>query len=103
VFGNVLFCLFGRACALVIRGGLREIHAKLDERRSKTYFLPQAMQFFPMMEQIMDNAGNLYGTTAQGGSAGFGPVLKLNPTGSSVRFGNRAVNNSCLDRAVKES
>jgi uncharacterized repeat protein (TIGR03803 family) len=28
----------------------------------------------------MDSADNLYGTTARGGSAGFGTVFELNPT-----------------------
>jgi len=30
---------------------------------------------------IRDSAGNLYGTTSKGGSAGFGTVYKLDPTG----------------------
>ena len=33
----------------------------------------------PFAGVIFDNAGNLYGTTAQGGSAGFGTVYELSP------------------------
>src|SRR5271170_3493006 len=30
----------------------------------------------------MDRAGNLYGTTSQGGTGGFGVVFRLSPAGS---------------------
>ena len=36
---------------------------------------------FPMGGVIRDAAGNLYGTTVAGGSAGFGTVFKLTPSG----------------------
>jgi len=36
----------------------------------------------PLSTVIMDQAGNLYGTTSGGGSAGFGAVYELSPAGS---------------------
>jgi uncharacterized repeat protein (TIGR03803 family) len=36
----------------------------------------------PLSTVIVDQAGNLYGTTSAGGSAGFGAVYQLSPTGS---------------------
>lgn len=37
---------------------------------------------FPQAGLLMDSAGNLYGTTISGGSAGVGTVFKLNPSTS---------------------
>lgn len=37
---------------------------------------------------IMDSAGNLYGTTAYGGSSGWGTVYKLDPTGHETILHN---------------
>jgi uncharacterized repeat protein (TIGR03803 family) len=36
---------------------------------------------YPSSALIVDSAGNLYGTTSAGGSAGFGTVFKLTPNG----------------------
>ncbi len=36
----------------------------------------------PESRLIMDNKGNLYGTTAEGGTSGFGTVFELSPDGS---------------------
>ncbi|HLX85879.1 MAG TPA: choice-of-anchor tandem repeat GloVer-containing protein [Terriglobales bacterium] len=38
---------------------------------------------FPMSPVIFDGAGNLYGTTDQGGTDGFGVVYELTPQGTS--------------------
>jgi uncharacterized repeat protein (TIGR03803 family) len=38
----------------------------------------------PAAGLIMDSAGNLYGTTAEGGSAGGGAAFKLNPSGNEA-------------------
>src|SRR5690348_12624638 len=37
---------------------------------------------------VMDSAGNLYGTTAFGGSTGWGTVYKLDPTGQETLLHN---------------
>jgi uncharacterized repeat protein (TIGR03803 family) len=39
---------------------------------------------FPYASLIRDAAGNLYGTTTQGGASGYGTVFKLDPTGSET-------------------
>jgi len=41
---------------------------------------------FPVSGLIFDNAGNLYGATATGGSGGGGTVFQLSPNGSSWNF-----------------
>jgi uncharacterized repeat protein (TIGR03803 family) len=43
--------------------------------------------FFPQGSLIFDAAGNLYGTTATGGAAGFGTVFELSPTASGLWTG----------------
>jgi uncharacterized repeat protein (TIGR03803 family) len=57
---------------------------------------------------IMDSAGNLYGTTSAGGSADFGTVFKLDPSGNetvlhsftgSPNDGVRPVSGLIMDRA----
>src|ERR1700694_4213593 len=37
---------------------------------------------------LQDRAGNLYGTTADGGTSGFGVVFKLSPTGKETVLHN---------------
>lgn len=39
---------------------------------------------YPMADLIMDHKGNLYGTTSQGGSSGWGTVFKLDPSGTET-------------------
>jgi uncharacterized repeat protein (TIGR03803 family) len=45
-------------------------------------FAPDGVDgFFPFGGLVMDKAGNLYGTTLQGGAKNFGTVFKLTPAG----------------------
>jgi uncharacterized repeat protein (TIGR03803 family) len=43
---------------------------------------------FPVSTLVRDSAGNLYGTTAQGGSAGAGVVFKVDPSGNETVLHN---------------
>ena len=38
--------------------------------------------YFPLANLVFDGAGNLYGTTQEGGSEGFGTVFEMTPNGS---------------------
>jgi uncharacterized repeat protein (TIGR03803 family) len=44
-------------------------------------FMGGADGYYPYAGVIQDSAGNLYGTTISGGTAGWGTVYKLDPTG----------------------
>jgi len=49
---------------------------------------------FPLSSLVRDAAGNLYGTTTQGGSHGFGTVFKVDATGAeSVLYSFSGINN----------
>jgi uncharacterized repeat protein (TIGR03803 family) len=50
------------------------------EQPMYTFSGPDGAQ--PFAGVIFDNAGNLYGTTAQGGAYGYGTVYELSPTGN---------------------
>ena len=43
---------------------------------------------FPLSNVVRDNAGNLYGTTTQGGSSGAGVVFKVDPSGTETVLHN---------------
>jgi len=43
---------------------------------------------FPVSPLVRDNAGNLYGTTVQGGSVGAGVVFKVDPSGNETVLHN---------------
>jgi uncharacterized repeat protein (TIGR03803 family) len=43
---------------------------------------------YPLTEVVLDSAGNLYGTTTSGGSAGRGDVYKLDPSGNETVLHN---------------
>jgi uncharacterized repeat protein (TIGR03803 family) len=43
---------------------------------------------FPVAPLVRDNSGNLYGTTAQGGSVGAGVVFKVDPSGNETVLHN---------------
>jgi uncharacterized repeat protein (TIGR03803 family) len=43
---------------------------------------------FPLSAVVRDNAGNLYGTTTQGGSSGAGVVFKVDPNGTETVLHN---------------
>jgi uncharacterized repeat protein (TIGR03803 family) len=58
---------------------------KIDTKGIETvmhYFSGSAEGAFPFSRLIRDSAGNFYGTTSGGGTAGFGTVYKMSPDGT---------------------
>jgi uncharacterized repeat protein (TIGR03803 family) len=55
--------------------------------------------YYPSSGVILDSAGNLYGTTSEGGPAYGGLVYKLNPAGNETVLYNFCSLNNCADGA----
>jgi uncharacterized repeat protein (TIGR03803 family) len=57
----------------------------------------------PWVGLAMDRAGNLYGSTFQGGATDDGPVFKLAPNGSATVLHSFCQEQNCKDGAWPES
>jgi uncharacterized repeat protein (TIGR03803 family) len=68
-------------------GGVYKVDAKGNETMLYS-FTGGADGAYPISTLVRDNAGNLYGTTTQGGSVGAGVVFKVDPSGSETVLHN---------------
>ena len=84
--GN-LYSTFGYGGGTSFSGGVFKVAA--DGTETVLYsFTGGADGAFPISALVRDRAGNLYGTTTQGGSAGAGVVFKLDASGTETVLHN---------------
>jgi uncharacterized repeat protein (TIGR03803 family) len=84
--GN-LYSTFGYGGGSSFSGGVFKVAP--DGTETVLYsFTGGADGAFPISALVRDSAGNLYGTTTQGGSAGLGVVFKVDPSGTETVLHN---------------
>jgi len=79
---------------------------KLDTSGQETVlynFTGRADGGYPYSGVILDSAGNLYGTTPDGGAAGYGVVYKVNTSGKETVLYNFCSLANCEDGAYPEA
>jgi len=86
--GN-LYSTFGYGGGASFSGGVYKVAP--DGTETVLYsFTGGADGAFPISALVRDSAGNLYGTTTQGGSVGAGVVFKVDPSGTETVLHNFA-------------
>jgi len=87
--GNLVFDQAGNIYGTTVFGGFGQegVVYELSPSdggwtESVLFYFDQQTGYMPESGVIFDNAGNLYGTTSEGGANGSGVVYKLSPSGS---------------------
>ena len=88
-YGDLNFDQAGNIYGTTPAGGSGNNGVVYEMMRSGSSWTEQPLYTFsgpdgsqPFAGIIFDNAGNMYGTTAQGGAHGYGTVYELSPTGN---------------------